>query len=256
MVKEIIKKIRWLTQRLFERFGYRIIPFSKELSKDIDEGFKKIYEDCKDYTITSADRMYALYKAVEYVVGAGIPGDLVECGVLRGGNPMIMAYTLLKEKRMDRNIYLYDTFAGASEPTEKDIKTLSGRPAKKTWEKCQKESFNEWMYAPIEEVKKNVLSVSYPSEKIFFVKGMVEKTIPSIMPSKISILRLDTDFYESTYHELKHLFPLLSKGGVLIIDDYGDFTGAKRAVDKYLKENNIKILLNILDGTARIGIKI
>ncbi|MFN4149649.1 MAG: TylF/MycF/NovP-related O-methyltransferase, partial [Candidatus Sericytochromatia bacterium] len=73
---------------------------------------------------------------------------------------------------------------------------------------------------------------------------------------KISLLRLDTDWFESTYHELKYLFPLLSKNGVLIIDDYGHWKGAKEAVDKYIKEENITILLNRIDYTGRIGIKI
>ena len=69
-------------------------------------------------------------------------------------------------------------------------------------------------------------------------------------------MRLDTDWYESTKHELTHLFPLLSSGGVIIIDDYGHWQGAKKAVDEYFEENNIKILLNRIDYTGRVGIKL
>jgi len=120
----------------------------------------------------------------------------------------------------------------------------------------QSEGFNEWCYSPLEEVQKNLYSTNYPKEKITFIKGKVEETIPNIIPEKISILRLDTDWYESTYHELMHLFPRLSKGGVLIIDDYGHWKGSREAVDKYLKENEISMLLNRIDYTGRIGVKV
>ncbi len=88
------------------------------------------------------------------------------------------------------------------------------------------------------------------------IKGKVEETIPHDIPEKISILRLDTDWYESTYHELVHLYPRLVKGGVLIIDDYGHWQGARKAVDQYFQENNIPVLLNWIDYTGRVAVKI
>jgi hypothetical protein len=104
-------------------------------------------------------------------------------------------------------------------------------------------------------VKLNIESTNYPKNLVHFVKGKVEDTIPQTMPEKIAILRLDTDWYESTYHELKHLFPKLVKGGIIIIDDYGHWKGAREAVDQYFTENGIHILLNRIDYTGRIGIK-
>jgi hypothetical protein len=86
--------------------------------------------------------------------------------------------------------------------------------------------------------------------------GKVEDTIPADIPEKIALLRLDTDWYESTKHELIHLFPRLQKGGVLIIDDYGFWKGARKAVDEYFAENNIQILLNRIDDTGRMAIKL
>jgi O-methyltransferase len=80
--------------------------------------------------------------------------------------------------------------------------------------------------------------------------------LPEFAPECISLLRLDTDWYESTRHELIHLFSRISKGGVIIIDDYGHWKGAREAVDEYIRENNIKILLNRIDYTGRIGVKI
>ena len=141
-------------------------------------------------------------------------------------------------------------------PSEKDSTHFETSPTLKTWEKNQKKEHNTWAYSALNKVKSNMKKTKYPQKNIIYIKGKVEDTIPNIIPTKIAILRLDTDWYESTYHELIHLFPLLSNGGVLIIDDYGYWKGAKEAVDKYLKEKNIRILLNRIDNTGRIGIKI
>jgi hypothetical protein len=199
--------------------------------------------------------MYALYKAVQYVVKSRIPGSLVECGVWRGGSSMVMALTLRKLGREDVDLYLYDTYAGMVAPTDKDVE-LAGAPAKETWIKHQRASHNEWAYAPLDEVQKNLKSTGYPVERVRFVKGKVEETIPSTNPDRIALLRLDTDWYDSTYHELTYFFPRLSSDGVLIIDDYGFWKGAREATDQYFSENGITLLLNRIDDTGRIAIKI
>ena len=206
--------------------------------------------------MTSIERMYALYKGVEYVVNSKIPGDFVECGVWRGGSSMIIAKTLLKMKETNRKIYLYDTYEGMSKPTKKDKETSTSLSALGEWEKSQKENYNDWCYSPLKEVENNMNLTKYPLKNIIFVKGMVEETIPKNIPTKIALLRLDTDWYESTYHELVHLYPILINKGVLIIDDYGCWAGAKEAVDEYIQENNTTILLNRVDGTGRVGVKL
>ena len=102
----------------------------------------------------------------------------------------------------------------------------------------------------------NLILTNYPINNFQLIKGKVEDTLPGIMlPDSISLLRLDTDFYESTLHELKHLYPLLSKNGVLIIDDYGHWQGCKQAVDEYFDKENISLLLNRIDYTGRVAIK-
>jgi hypothetical protein len=139
-------------------------------------------------------------------------------------------------------------------PTAADIDFL-GRPA----EACRQEQVEDdgsWCYAPLESVMQAMASVGYDHEKLHFIKGRVEDTIPAQAPSAISLLRLDTDWYESTRHELRHLFPRLSVGGVIIIDDYGYWEGARRAVDEYINEYGIKLLLNRIDFTGRIGVKL
>ena len=165
------------------------------------------------------------------------------------------AEVLANADDVDRIFYLYDTFAGMSEPSGKD-KNREGTPAYDTWINRQRDGHNVWDYAPLAEVEKCMSQSSYPQQHIKFVQGKVEETIPDTMPEKIALLRLDTDWYESTYHELVHLFPRLSEGGVLIIDDYGHWQGAREAVDQYLSENNINLLLNRIDYTGRIALKV
>lgn len=106
------------------------------------------------------------------------------------------------------------------------------------------------------EVERAVYGTGYDREKFHFISGAVEETIPEQSPKEIALLRLDTDWYESTSHELKHLFPRLTVGGVLIVDDYGHWQGARQAVDEYVADNHVRIFLNRIDYTGRIGIKI
>jgi hypothetical protein len=222
---------------------------------DMEEEFKEIRKKCKKYTITSVQKMYALYMATKYVVEHKIPGDLVECGVFEGGSSMVMVLTLKKMNDLERKIYLYDTYTGMPKPGKGDT-NYRNEDVEGIWKAYQKENYNEWCYAPLEEVRTNLCSTGYPGENIKLIKGMVEETIPKIIPDKIAILRLDTDWYESTYHELLHLFPRLSVHGVLLLDDYGCLKGAKKATDQYFKENGIKVLLNRIDYSGRMCIKV
>jgi hypothetical protein len=104
-------------------------------------------------------------------------------------------------------------------------------------------------------VREAVLSVGYPEEKIHFVQGPVEETLPENAPEEIALLRLDTDWYASTKHTLVHLYPRVAPGGVLIVDDYAYWQGARQAVDEYVQENNVSVLLNRIDYTARIAVR-
>jgi hypothetical protein len=220
-----------------------------------NKDFMEIYKKCKAYTMVSAEKSYALYRSVKYVEENNIKGDFVECGVYKGGQSMLMAYTLLQEGQANRNIWLYDTYSGMSKPTDKDVSLSEDKQASKIWQKKKRESHNEWVYSSLSDVKRNMKQTEYPKQNLDFVEGKVENTIPQSIPQKISILRLDTDFYESTRHELEHLYPRLVKGGVLIIDDYNSWKGARMATEEYIKENNIKILLSKMD-TGAMGVKV
>ena len=83
----------------------------------------------------------------------------------------------------------------------------------------------------------------------------MEDTLPATRPERISLLRLDTDLYRSTYHELVHLYPLLEVGGILIIDDYGAFQGARAATDQFIEENRLPLFLSRIDGSVRLAVK-
>ena len=164
---------------------------------------------------------------------------------------MIIAATLMAMGE-ERELMLFDTFAGMSEPTDddallgdKDYSVLN------RWEEDKTDqSHNEWCYASIEDVSRNLDRIGYPKNKIHLVQGMVEDTIPQRAPEKIALLRLDTDWYESTKHELEHLYPKLAEGGVMIIDDYGAWAGAKKAVDEYF--DGQPLLLHRINNSVRV----
>jgi O-methyltransferase len=220
---------------------------------DFGEADAQICRRVAPYTMTTPPRIYALVRAVEYASARAIPGAFVECGVWRGGSMMAVALTLLRLGITDRELYLYDTFSGMTAPSEKDVK-YSGESAADLLE-TQSPDSDVWAIASIDQVREVVQGVGYPPERIHLVQGPVEETVPIKAPDEIALLRLDTDWYASTKHELVHLYPRLASGGVLILDDYGYWQGARLAVDEFLAENDVRLLLNRVDNTARMAVK-
>jgi hypothetical protein len=207
------------------------------------------------YTVTSPERIFALIRSAEYVVENSISGDIVECGVWRGGSMMVVARTLVSLRRDDRILWLYDTFAGMTAPGEDDV-GFDGEAARTEFDRRRTgEGSSTWAAAALDEVRENLSSTGYPQEMLRFIEGPVEQTIPRELPDAISILRLDTDWYSSTRHELEHLYPRLVPGGVLIIDDYGHWRGSRKATDEYFAQAGARPLLNRIDYSARIMVK-
>ena len=156
---------------------------------------------------------------------------------------------------MNIDLYLLDTYEGMTRPTDVDI-DYAGKPASIEYERTKRTiDSSAWCYASIEQVQHNLASTGYDMDRVKLIKGKVEDTIPDLAPSQISLLRLDTDWYESTRHELIHLFPRLSVGGVLILDDYGHWQGSRKATDEYFAQNDIILLLNRIDSAGRIAVK-
>ncbi len=213
----------------------------------------EVIEAVRPFTMTGPAAMFALIRAVEYVVAAGLEGSIVECGVWRGGSMMVIAKTLLRLGAADRDLYLYDTFEGMTPPTQEDA-SHDNSFAVARYDALT--SANEkWCYASEEEVRHNVLGTGYPKERIHFVRGPVERTLTELTPDRIALLRLDTDWYESTKAELEILYPKLLRKGVLIIDDYGHWKGARKATDEYFSAHRIVPYLMRADYTSRVVIR-
>ena len=218
---------------------------------------RHIIDRVRPYTMTSDERLQALIDAVRYCVRRDIPGDFAECGVWRGGSVLAMLLTLQEEGVTDRDVHLFDTFEGMTAPTEHDVSSLDP-PALETWNQAEGKAWKEFFDDSIfnlEQVREALTTSGYPAHRLHFVKGPVEDTLPTNAPGRLALLRLDTDWYESTRHELEHLYPRLEQGGVLIIDDYGHWDGARRAVDEYLGQQEMPLLLNRIDYTGRIAVK-
>jgi hypothetical protein len=217
---------------------------------------RAILEEVRPHTMTSTERQVALLDAVDHVHRRGIDGALVECGVWRGGSVLSMIRRLQQLDASPRHIYLYDTFEGMTRPTEDDTSDFHGQ-ALDAWEdspgRAWDTMFGSDMYSE-DSVRDLLASTGYPSSHLHFVVGDVEQTIPGTVPDTVALLRLDTDWYESTRHELDHLYPRLSIGGVLIVDDYGHWKGSRKAVDEFFSDRPRPLLLAV-DYTCRVGLK-
>ena len=222
------------------------------LRPDYDEAAKETIRAVRGRTMTSSEKLFGLISAVRYVVTHNVSGGIVECGVWRGGSMQAVARTLLETGTVDRDLYLFDTFEGMPPPTEVD-RRFDGRSAAVMLAES-KPTAPVWAAASLEDVEAGMAEVGYPADRIHYVKGRVEDTVPREAPERIAILRLDTDWYESTRHELEHLYPRLASGGVLIIDDYGWWQGSRQAVDEFLQETGERLLLLRLDR-GRIAVK-
>jgi hypothetical protein len=170
-----------------------------------------------EITKSPPKRIKAMREALRRI--ATVPGDIVECGVWRGGNIVVA-----RQEAPDRMCWLYDTFTGMTEPGPMD-ETKSGKRIPAGKHACS-----------VEEVRSHLAAFGVlDDERLRFVVGDVGQTLRDLinLPDRIALLRLDTDFYASTRVELHALWPLLSSGGILIVDDYGHWRGARQAVDEF-----------------------
>ena len=245
LAKSLLARSGWELTRRAER---EQIEFA-----DLSDADRAIALRVSPYTLTGPERRASLLQAVDHIVHHRIEGSIVECGVWRGGSMMAVALALQARADAQRELYLYDTFEGMSEPTEAD-RAFGGETAQAQLARTARGE-GVWCEAGIEDVQANLASTGYAKGLVHFVQGKVEDTIPATLPGRIALLRLDTDWYESTRHELQHLYPLLQPGGVLIIDDYGHWQGARKAVDEYFAGGPASLYLHRVDYTARLLVK-
>jgi O-methyltransferase len=203
----------------------------------------------KQYTKSGMARIRAMAQAVEAIDLGSVEGDIVECGIWRGGN--IILARKISPKRV---CWLYDTFEGMTRPEPVDV-TSGGRPAILSYEHREKVGAR-WADVSLQEVRANLEATGTLDDKYLrFIVGDVGITLKfaANIPDKIALLRLDTDWYASTRIEVETLYPRLQSGGVLIVDDYGHWLGAKRAIDDYFRRRPIEMYQ--IDYTAVMMVK-
>ncbi|GHU50098.1 hypothetical protein AGMMS49975_00450 [Clostridia bacterium] len=231
------------------------IPFPVEFTEA--EKDLLLHIERNSLTMVSRERMFATVMSCKYAVSHNVPGDFVECGVWRGGNA-ILAAGIFKLYGSEKKVWLFDTFegflnAGISRGV-KDIPNETSENAKKIHQQYYDIANGG---NSIDEVVSNFEKIGLLSDNIRFVKGDVLETLSGTqVPETVAVLRLDTDLYESTLRELNVLFPKLSFGGVLMIDDYGHSAGARAATEEFFEHMPNRIWMQYIDHTGRIGIKL
>ena len=247
-----------LFKSLFKKINYdlkKIKPFNlSENFPEASEFEKELLNVCSNYSMTGHDRMYSLIKSIEFIDQNNVDGDFVECGVWKGGN-LIIFQKYVKKLNLNKKIYAYDTFEGMPKPAEID-KNFEGESASIQLDKLDKKNVDRKKNiliadCSLEDVKNNFEKHTF-SNNLICIKGKVENTLKNTenLPNKISILRLDTDWYSSTKKELEVLYPLLEKNGILLVDDYGYWQGARKAVDEFFKDK--KVTMFKIDFTGRM----
>jgi hypothetical protein len=210
-------------------------------------------------SMTSENNLATTALACKYILESNIEGDFMECGVWRGGHSIIAASLL---KNSDKKIYLLDTYSGMAKPDARDIRITDGQSAEAIFEARRiGADSSDWCLASLEEVKQNIknfgLDDMIHKNQTIFITGKAEDVLidpATNLPKKISCLRLDTDWYKSTKVELEILWPRITLGGVLIIDDYGHWDGCMRAVNEYF--DGARLFMAPIDGSARVAVKL
>lgn len=244
-------------QRVRGALGRRGVVIQREYGADLSQAVEQTIRAVRPYTMTTVDRIEAVCSATEYILKYDIPGAFVESGVWMGGSSMAAAATLVKHGITDRDFYMYDTYEGIPAPGEEDALIGSDHESMAKWWQRENSDPNSapWLDAPIDTVRDNMARTGYDVERVRLIPGLVEDTIPATAPEQIAFLRLDTDWYSSTKVELEILFPRLSPGGAMIIDDYGFTEGARKAVDEYFATYPHPVFLHRIDSCGRLVIK-
>jgi predicted O-methyltransferase YrrM len=199
--------------------------------------FSQLYRRVHGHTMCSVARLRALHEAVKWVVENRIPGDVVECGCARGGSAALMALSM-RQRGERRCMWLFDTFDGLPAPTKDNpdyeiAKLLTGR--------C---------FGRLEEVQE-LFREQNIDEDVQFVKGLFQKTIPQTPIDRIGLLHIDGDWYESVKVCLEELYDKVAPGGIIQLDDYGYWKGARKAVDEFLEKRGIQARLEKIDYSGR-----
>lgn len=192
------------------------------------------------HSMIGRKRMENIRFLTEQILAHRIPGDFIETGVWRGGACIFMRGILKAHGVDDRNVWLADSFAGLPPPDEEKYPADKG------------DSFHTFkeLAVTLEEVRENFARYDLLDDRVKFLQGWFKDTLPTAPIERLALLRLDGDMYESTMDALKALYPKLSRGGYVIVDDYRVVDGCKKAVDEFREANNIQDPVVEIDGVG------
>jgi O-methyltransferase len=192
------------------------------------------------YTMTGRKRLDALHFCIDEILKADVPGDFIETGVWRGGSAILMRAILNTYGVRDRVVWCADSFEGMPVPKEADrlIETLSDLS---DW---------EYMSVSLEQVRDNFARFGLLDNQVRFLKGWFCDTLPTAPISRLSLLRLDGDLYDSTRDALLHLYDKVSPTGFIIVDDYNSWRGCRMAVDEFRRERGISAKIEWIDSSS------
>jgi len=226
--------------------------FEKEPDIDDDEfrftaNFAKHYIESNAVSMIPQARFHNIRNCIENVLREGVPGDLIEAGVWRGGATIFMRGVLKVHGVTNRLVWAADSFEGLPKPDPENFpleaKVQSGPVMQRAYRN---------MAAGLEEVRRNFAAYGLLDDQVKFLKGWFKDTLPAAPIGNLSLIRLDGDFYQSTRDALNSLYDRLSVGGYVIIDDYGEdsWTYCRRAVDEFRAERNIQDQLIVVDSSC------
>lgn len=190
------------------------------------------------YSMVGKARLDNLEKLARDVIGKGVPGDMVETGVWRGGCTILMKAVIEARGEATRNVWCCDSFEGLPPPNETD-QELSDMA---DFSQC------DFLAVSKEQVEANFRRFGLLDDRVKFLKGWFSDTLPTAPIGKIALLRMDGDLYESTMDALNNLYDKVSDGGYIIIDDYYSWTGCRTAVDEFRATHSIDSPLERIDA--------
>ena len=200
--------------------------------------------------MTSELNLITTFLCLEYLVKNKIDGDFIECGTWRGGHGIIASH-IFKKYGIDKEVILIDTFEGMTEAGQQDFFWDGQRAKAKLNQIDEGKTIGEFLISNAQELENHLIYLDL-IDNVRIIQGDVRQVLNTNNFKSISFLRLDTDFYDSTKMELEKLFPKVSNGGFVLIDDYDAWSGSKKATDEYLLENNLNYMLTKIDYGARI----
>lgn len=210
-----------------------------------------------DHTMISYDRLATLWLQVRYLDRNSIAGDLVECGIFKGGAIGMMALAhIASRSRPVRRLHLFDSFEGLPQPQA----DMDGSQATEFVDgRASGALVTTGLLSCSADVSRTLLDerIHYPATLVEYHVGWFQETLPRDANSitDIGLLRLDGDWYESTRVCLEYLYPKVVRNGVIVIDDYGYWQGCHKAVDEFLSRQPGPIMLHHIDSSARYWLK-